>query len=218
MFGIDQAVYARNITNWNPGTPLVFEPNQFRAPDALAYPGPLESLEPGEHRAQALLDLDDTRRDFNASPGNLYTRVLPCTLRGARGGTFELVMTNLVSEKERKDTDWVKQVEVRSRLLSEFHGRETKLAAAVILPANYTNNADARFPTLYVVPGFGGRHTSAWGWMDSPAGAKWKKGEVPPYAARGPESRRAARPFRLRQLGEQRAGGRRARTGAHSRN
>lgn len=38
MFGIDQTVYARNITNWNPGAPLVFEPGQFRAPDALAYP------------------------------------------------------------------------------------------------------------------------------------------------------------------------------------
>ena len=178
MFGIDQAVYAKNLTNWNPSTPLVFEPNQFRAPDALAYPGSFESLEPGDHCAQALLDLDDTRRDFNAGPGNLYSQVIPCTLRGNRGGTIELVMTNLVSEKERKDTEWVKQVEVRSRLLTEFHGRETKLRAAVILPANYTNSSNASFPVLYEVPGFGGRYTSAWGWMDSSAGAKWKKGEV----------------------------------------
>ncbi len=179
VFGIDQLVYARNITNWNPGATLVFEPGQFRAPDALAYPGPLDSLEPGSYRAQALLDLDETSRDFNAGPGNLYSPVVPCTLRGARGGNVELVMTSLISEKERKDTDWVKLVEVRSRLLSDFHGRETKLRAAVILPAHYTNAAAKRFPALYVVPGFGGRHTSAWGWMDSSEGAQWKKGEVP---------------------------------------
>jgi hypothetical protein len=179
MFGIEQAVYAKDVTNWNAGTPLVFEPNQFRAPDALAYPGPIESLEAGGHRVQALLDLDHTRGNFNVGPGNLYSRAVPCTMRGTRGGTVELVMTNVVSEVVRKDTDWVKQVELRSRLLSEFHGRETKLRAAVILPAHYTNQADARFPVLYDVPGFGGRHTSAWGWIDSTAGAKWKKGEVP---------------------------------------
>lgn len=179
MFDVGQTVYAKHVTNWNPATPLVFEPNQFRAPDALAYPGPFESLEPGEYRAQALLDLDGTQRDFNAGPGNLYSRVMPRTLRGARGGTVELMMTNLVAERARKDTDWVKLVEVRSRLLSEFHGRETKLRAAVILPANFTNNPTARFPAHYDVPGFGGRHTSAWGWIDSAAGAKWKKGEVP---------------------------------------
>lgn len=179
MFGIDQIAYARNITNWNPGAPLVFESGQFRAPDALAYPGPLDSLEPGSYRAQALFDLDETNRDYNTGPGNLYSPVISCTLRGARGGTVELVMTNAISEKERKDTDWVKLVEVRSRLLSEFHGRETKLRAAVILPAHYADKAGARFPTLYQVPGFGGRHTSAWGWLDSSEGAKWKKGEVP---------------------------------------
>ena len=179
IFSTDQAMFARDTTNWVPGTQLVFEPARFGAPDALAFPMSLDWLEPGAYRAQALIDLDDTRRDFNAGPGNLYSSVVSCTLHGSRGGTVELVATNIVTERPRADTDWVKLVEVRSRLLSEFHGRETKLRAAVILPSTYTNKADAQFPALYVVPGFGGRHTSAWGWIETPAGAKWKKGELP---------------------------------------
>jgi hypothetical protein len=87
-------------------------------------------------------------------------------------------MTNVVAERREKDTEWVKYVELRSHLLSEFHGRDTTLRAAVILPASFTNS-EARFPALYVVPGFGGRHTSAARWISSPAGRKWTKGDVP---------------------------------------
>lgn len=179
VFSTDQFVYAIDTTNWNPGKPLVFAATDFRAPEALAFPGRLDRLEPGAYRAQALIDLDDTERDFNSGPGNLYSRVASCELRGNRGGTIELVATNVITERPRDDTDWVKLVEIRSRLLSDFHGRETKLRAAVILPSTYTNGVDQRFPALYIVPGFGGRHTSAWGWINSPAGARWKKGEVP---------------------------------------
>jgi hypothetical protein len=179
MFGIDQAVYARDVTNWNPGKPITFAPDQFRAPQSLAYPGPMTALPPGPYRVQALLDQDNTRRDYNAGPGNLYSRALSCPLQGSRGGTIELALTNVVAESPPQDTEWVKYVEVRSRLLSEFHGRETKLRAAVILPAAFTNKSDAHFPALYVIPGFGGRHTSAASWLNTPAGAQWKKGAVP---------------------------------------
>ena len=179
MFGIDQMVYARDVTNWNPGTPIVFTPDQFRTPSALAYPDRMTSLAPGAYRVQALIDQDNTQRDFNAGPGTLYSRAATCTLDGIRGGTITLAMTNVIATASPRDTEWVKYVEVHSRLLSKFHGRDTTLRAAVILPAHFTNKTDARFPALYVVPGFGGRHTSASGWINSPAGARWKKGEVP---------------------------------------
>lgn len=178
MLSLDpQPVYGLDVTNWIPGTPVEFRPEAFRGPDALAFPGPMDRIEPGSWRAQALVDLDTTARDINAGPGNLYSRPVACELRGANGGRVELVADQVMTSRPPKDTDWVKLVEVRSRLLSEFHGRETKLRAAVILPAGFTNApADRRYPAVYVVPGFGGRHTSAWGWMDSSAGRRWKEG------------------------------------------
>jgi hypothetical protein len=171
-------VFAIDVTNLAPGAPVHFAPDKFRAPDALAFPGRMDRLEAGAYRAQALIDLDNTTRDFNAGPGNLYSRTVRCELHGSRGGDIGLSADRAVTNKPPKDTDWVKLVEVRSKLLSAFHGRDTFVRAAVILPSSYPSNASTKFPALYVIPGFGGRHTSAWNWMDSDPGRKWKKGEA----------------------------------------
>lgn len=173
------AVYGINVTNLLPNDLTVFLPEKFRSAAALAFPEPLDRLAPGTYYAQALIDLDDTRADFNSGPGNLYSGVVRCELNGSRGGTYELVADQVVQESVPMDTDWVKLVEVRSKLLSEFHGREVRLRAAVILPSTYHERPQEKFPAFYLVPGFGGRHTSAWGWMQSSAGKRWQKGEVP---------------------------------------
>src|SRR5258705_830986 len=178
MFSMNpQPVFAIDVTNLAPGAPVVFAPDRFRDPDALAFPGRLDRLEAGAYRAQALIDLDNSTRDFNADPGNLYSRAVRCELHGSRGGSIELSADRAITNKPPKDTDWVKLVEIRSRLLSEFHGRDTFLGAAGILPSRYSSNATARFPSLYVIPGFCGRHTCALSWMDSERGRKWKQGE-----------------------------------------
>lgn len=173
-----QPVYAINATNFVPGKPLTFTPDKFRAPDALAFPGPLDRLDRGTWLAQALIDQDDTARDYNAGPGNLYSKPVRCELRGNSGDTIELIADRVITNSPPKEIEWVKLVEVRSKLLSDFHKREVKLRAAVILPSSFQTNTQAKFPALYVVPGFGGRHTSAWNWINTPAGNKWKKGEV----------------------------------------
>lgn len=179
MFSMNpQPVFAIGVTNLAPGAPVVIAPDKFREPDALAFPGRLDRLEAGEYRAQALIDLDNSMRDFNAGPGNLYSPAIRCELHGSRGGSIELSADRAITNKPPKDTDWVKLVEIRSKLLSEFHGRDTFLRAAVILPSSYSSNVTAKFPALYVIPGFGGRHTGAWNWMDSERGRKWKKGEA----------------------------------------
>jgi hypothetical protein len=174
-----QPVYAIDATNFYPGDLLVFSPRKFKAPDALAFPGPLDSLEAGTYHAQAVIDLDNTERDFNRGPGNLYSDPLECNLRGSKGGTFELIASHVVSNTPPRDTDWVKLVEVPSRLLTDFHKREIKLRAAVILPSTYHSTNEQKYPVRYIVPGFGGRHTSAWDWINSESGKKWQKGDVP---------------------------------------
>ena len=173
-----QPLYAINVTNLAPGASVVFNPDKFRTPDALAFPGRLDRLEAGAYRAQALIDLDNTARDYNAGPGNLYSRAVRCELHGSRGGAIELSADRVITNRPPKDTEWVKLVEVRSKLLSEFHGRDTFLRAAVILPSTYSNNATAKFPALYVIAGFGGRHTSAWNWIGSEQGRKWTGGKA----------------------------------------
>jgi hypothetical protein len=174
-------VYAIDVTNVSPNQEVIFTPERFRDPDALAFPSPLGQLPKGTYEAQVLWDLDDTERSYNDGPGNLYSKPVHCGITGASGSrtrAVRLEADQVVSNTPPKDTDWVKLVDLPSPLLTAFHHRDTHLRAAVILPAAYFTNQTHRFPVLYVVPGFGGRHTAAWGWIESEAGRKWKRGEV----------------------------------------
>jgi len=173
-----QPVYAIEVTNLAPDSPVVFSTDNFRAPDALAFPGPLDRLDRGAWSAQVLIDGDSTARDYNSGPGNLYSDPVHCVLHGSSGGTIDFVASRVITNKPPKETDWVKLVEVRSKLLSDFHGRDVLLRAGVILPATYQTNVDSKYPAVYSIPGFGGRHTSAWNWLNGESGRKWKKGEV----------------------------------------
>ncbi len=175
-----QPVYAIDVTNWAAGTPLVFDRQAFRDPDALAFPGPLHRLPTGAYQAQVLIDLDGTQRDFATGPGNLFSKPMACTLWGDRGGEWQLTCDQRVEpEAELTDTDWIKWVKVKSDRLSRFHGRDVYLRAAVVVPPDYAKETERRFPTCYVVPGFGGRHTDARGWIGSEAGKRWQAGQAP---------------------------------------
>ncbi|MBN1509057.1 MAG: hypothetical protein JW955_19575 [Sedimentisphaerales bacterium] len=158
-----QPVYAIDVNDLHPGAAVIFSPEQFDLPDALAFPKNLNRLDTGAYYVQALIDLDETRPEFLAGPGNLYSRVARCTLaRSSREGV-ELVADQVTEdEPPHEDTDRVKLVQVHSKLLSDFHGREISLRAGVILPVTYNENPGRQFPALYIIPGFGGDHTSAW--------------------------------------------------------
>lgn len=151
-------MYAIDVTNLAPGTAVTFDPAQFRSPTALAYPEPMGRLKAGTYHAQVVIDHDQTRRDFNEGPGNLYSAPRPVALNGEKGGTHVLVADQVIQEKRYEDSDWVKFVSIRSPRLSEFHGREVSLQAAVLLPFGYAEEPDRRYPARYVIPGFGGRH------------------------------------------------------------
>ncbi|MBL8848041.1 MAG: hypothetical protein JNG89_00065, partial [Planctomycetaceae bacterium] len=49
----------------------------------------------------------------------------------------------------------------RSDLLSDFHGRDVFLQAAVTLPASYFADHERRYPAIFEIPGFGGTHHHA---------------------------------------------------------
>ena len=158
-----QPVYAIDVTSVKPGELVVFGPEQLDAPAALAFPVALDALEPGTYYVQAVFDLDQTRGNYNAGQGNLYSRAVKCKLGLGRRTKVNLVADRLIKESSAPvDTDWVKLVEIRSQRLSEFHGREVKLRASVVLPAAYSTDRDRQFPALYHVPSFSGDHTLGW--------------------------------------------------------
>jgi S-formylglutathione hydrolase FrmB len=63
------------------------------------------------------------------------------------------------------ESERVRVVEVPSPMLSEFHGRDVAMRAAVVLPPDFDPDSDRRYPAYYWIGGFGSDHTSAARWL-----------------------------------------------------
>lgn len=130
-----------------------------------AFPGSLD-LVVGPVRVQAILDRDLTERTPAQGPGNLYSDPVSIALTTATDDRVMLVLEHRVlPEPMPQDTPGLRWVRFRSELLSAFYGRDVYHQAGVALPRRYVEAGDGdagtapRWPAVYVVPGFGGRHT-----------------------------------------------------------
>jgi S-formylglutathione hydrolase FrmB len=135
-----------------------FAPGKSRAVDrsAAGFPKPLAELEPGKYRVQALLDQDFYYPDPAVGPGNIFSTTQVLELDPSQSGAVSIVLDQIVDEVVLEDTKWVKFIQRRSDLLSDFHGREVIDRAAVVLPATYYDQPQRRYPVYLEVSGFGG--------------------------------------------------------------
>jgi enterochelin esterase-like enzyme len=147
--------FAVDVKDWKPGT------TRTLGPDALAYPVPVVKVKKGTWSVQAVLDLDRGGRHFGNSPGNLFSKARSMELDGASGGKVSLSLDQVVKEREFKETDRVKLVDVESKLLSAFHKRPIRLRAGVVLPKSFRSSPEKKYPVIYEVPGFSGTHFMA---------------------------------------------------------
>jgi hypothetical protein len=152
--------FARDVKDWKPGEKLTI------GSDALAFPVSLERIRPGTWTIQAVMDLDQGHISFSAAPGNLYT-ITRQDLDPAKTGPVELLLDRVYEARTFQETARVKVVEISSRLLTAFYGRETRLRAAVALPASFDTQPRKRYPVVYEIPGFGGDHRMALGRVSS---------------------------------------------------
>jgi hypothetical protein len=184
VFGVD-------VDGWRPG--------ETRVVDARAFGYPLASLgelRPGRYRVQAFLNRYETFRrsdghvvklppdrgegqQWNAKPGNLYSRPAPFTWEGrARDTRLTLDQTIPPGEDfEKQQTKYVKYVKIRSEKLSRFWGRDMYLAAWVLLPDGFDAHPDARYP---LVVNHGHFPSSVDSWRETPPDTTL----APDYSAR----------------------------------
>lgn len=147
--------FARDVKDWKPGEPLVV------AADALSFPEPLAQLPKAMYSVQAVMDFDRGERTVGTGAGNGYSKVVRRELDAATTGPVELVIDQVVPAPKFRETERVKEINIESRLLTAFHKRPVRLRAGVVLPESYAANPQKRYPTLYVIPGFGGTHFGA---------------------------------------------------------
>ena len=151
-----QPFYAVEAKNWKPGEPLVV------GKDAIGFPAPLASLEPGTYRAQAVVRLNPDTHSLGDGEGNAYGPAVKFEVGpDAPEGPAQLVVDTVVPPKPFEETDRLKLVDIPSPILSDFHKRPIRMRAAVVLPEGL--ELGEKVPTVYIIPGFGGDHRMARG-------------------------------------------------------
>jgi len=154
LFGID-------IDGLSPGEAIRF--------DATVVGYPIESLDdlpPGTYRVQAVLHRYETfhRSDghtvklpmdrgegqqWNRAPGNLYSTPSELTVDGKSDKVVHIELDHVIPPIEPPaDTEYVRHVRIRSKLLSDFWGRPMYLGAHVLLPYGFEEHPDARYPLM----------------------------------------------------------------------
>lgn len=141
-----------------------FETGSVAVLDDSCTTSPIESLDrlpAGTYFAQAVLRANRDLLVTNA-PGDLYGPVVKVKLDPARGGAVSLELSSEVdadADSAPAETDLIKFVKLESKVLSAFHGRPMFLRAGVILPRDFGEDADRRYPLRVHIGGYGARYT-----------------------------------------------------------
>ncbi len=158
--GVETAqVFGMNVDGWKSGEAALFTNRVFGYPaEGLAH------LPKGDYYVQALLQPYETfkradghvvklpmdqgeGRQWNRAPGNLYSKPVRVRFDPTKPKARQLVLTQTIEAiKPPEDTEYVKHVRIRSKLLSEFWGRDMYLGAHVLLPYGWANHPEVKYP------------------------------------------------------------------------
>ncbi len=164
-----QPMYAVNVEDFGPGDTVDV------TTDAMGYPVPLNELEEGVYRVQAVLHCQQEGSDWIVEDGNYYSGAWYVYMPGEDGViskdvlqqighevTFpqELPLERRTKPRNYAPLESVSWVDVPSKLLSEATGREVVLKAGVLAPTIRRTNRE--YPAVYELPAYGENYTNAW--------------------------------------------------------
>ncbi len=155
--------FAVDVTYWKPGDVLRFDSSRR----TLSFPGPMRALEQDDHTVQAVMRRNLDSHTIGSGQGTGYSTKITQNFNGADDKTVALHITEVAESRDPAahpmfskmfDSGRLQHVRMRSDMLSDFHGRDIHLEAAVLLPESYLEkeNAGREYPALYLIPGFGG--------------------------------------------------------------
>lgn len=150
-------VLGQNVEALSAGQSIVFSDQQMGFP--LQH---LSDLPLGTYQIQAVLHKYDTfnlatgqtvklpmdqgeGQQWNRSPGNLFSTPQTVVI----GEAFQLNLSlnqRIPPIAAPKDSKYIKHIQIKSELLSQFWGRDMYIGAHVLLPEGFDSHADVRFP------------------------------------------------------------------------
>ncbi len=145
-------VLALDVQNVPPGGSVTISTTD------LAFPQRFEQLQPGVYTAQAVIrrSLDSPHPGQGA--GDVHSEAARIRLDREGGTPFDLVLKLGATELPLPPAANAQVFQMRSSLLSEFHGRDMNVRASVVLPDEWHSQPDRRWPVLVNIGGFGDDH------------------------------------------------------------
>lgn len=136
--------------------------------DVLGHPfSSLRDIPEGEYYVQAVLHvytqvtpahghtiwlpLDNWEgQQFHLSPGNLISEPQKILVEDGAPFQLDLKLTKKIPPIEPEaDSKYVKRIKIKSKLLSDFWGRDMFLGAHILLPKGYDEHSEVHYPVLY---------------------------------------------------------------------
>ncbi|MEM9887069.1 MAG: alpha/beta hydrolase-fold protein [Bacteroidota bacterium] len=172
-----QLIFGMDVENWQKGELMTI--------DGAAFGYPIQSLQAvpaGEYFVQVLLHKYETfkRADghtvkmpmdrgegqqWNRAPGNIYNAPQKITIADNLPQSIQITLDQTIPPIEPpKDSKYIKHIRIKSKLLSDFWGRDMYLGAHVLLPEGYDEHPNVKYP-LAIMHGhfpydFGGFRTT----------------------------------------------------------
>ena len=159
FFEDPQPIYSVSVQSLQAGQAIVIDAK------ATGWPCPLDQLA-GDYEVQAVFDNHHTERGHH-SPGNLFSKPVTIHFDPAARDTTVIEITESVPAIALPVLENVVWIDEISPMLTKALGRPTKQRAAILFPRGYDDVYFPRrvWPTIYVIPGFGGRFTDIDGYI-----------------------------------------------------
>ena len=147
---------AVDVRDWKPGEPLSI--NTTDESRLIVFPKALRDQDLSGLNVQAVARFNPLVREVGAGTGNGFSAVAKVEGADGKPAGAKLAIDKVVEERKFPENEWCRLLDLRSELLSKFHGRDVHQRASVVLPASYHKEPDRRYPVIFVVQGFGGNH------------------------------------------------------------
>jgi len=156
----------RQMTNWfNPAQTLAIDVAGIAAGGEvevrnteLSFPRPHREIESGLYWVQAVARVSLDHPSPGSGTGDLYSKPVQVQFEAAEEGAVELRLTEVAAEPAFRETEDTKLVEMRSKLLSDFHKRDYVVRASVRTPLGWAAEPERRWASVVMIGGFGGSH------------------------------------------------------------
>jgi hypothetical protein len=154
-----QLIYGVDVHDMEPGGTVKLDASVFGFPLTST-----DEIAEGTYYIQALLNRYETfnlatghsvqlppdkgeGQKWNEKPGNFYSAPMKVQLN--QGQTFEISMDREIPPIDPpKDTKYIKHVQMKSDLLTDFWGRDMYLGANVLLPHGFEDHPEAHYPLM----------------------------------------------------------------------